>query len=202
MPRAREPPTVDARMKPAVFEFVRARTLSEATTVLLESEGAARVVAGAQSLGPMLNLRLVQPRILVDVTGIAELTEIDDRADAVTLGACITTANIEDGRLPGRGLQPLSVVAGRIAYRAVRNRGTIGGSICHADPAADWVNVLPLLRAVALIAGPAGRREVEVERFITGAFATLLNEDEILVGLRIPKLSARARWGHYKFCRK
>ncbi|MEA2967408.1 MAG: aerobic carbon-monoxide dehydrogenase medium subunit [Alphaproteobacteria bacterium] len=104
-------------MKPAIFEFVRARTLSEATKILLESDGAARVVAGAQSLGPMLNLRLVQPRILVDVTGIAELTEIDDRADAVTLGACITTANIEDGRLPGRGLQPLSVVAERIAYR-------------------------------------------------------------------------------------
>src|SRR6476620_4361696 len=75
MPRARAHPTVDARMKPAVFEFVRARTLSEATTILLESDGAARVVAGAQSLGPMLNLRLVQPRILVDITGIAELTE-------------------------------------------------------------------------------------------------------------------------------
>ena len=79
-----------------------ASTLSEATTILLESDGAARVVAGAQSLGPMLNLRLVQPRVLVDITGIAELTEIEDRDDAVTLGACITTANIEDGRLPGR----------------------------------------------------------------------------------------------------
>src|SRR6476659_6598169 len=202
MPRACEPPTADARMKPAIFELVRARTLSEATKILLEADGAARVVAGAQSLGPMLNLRLVQPRILVDVTGIAELTEIDDRADTVTLGACITTANIEDGRLPGRGLRPLSVVAGRIAYRAVRNRGTVGGSVCHADPAADWVNVLPLLSAVALIEGPAGRREVDVQRFVTGAFSTVLDENEILVGLRIPKLSAAARWGHYKFCRK
>ena len=76
---ARDHPTVDARMKSAAFEFVRASTLSEATTILLESDGAARVVAGAQSLGPMLNLRLVQPRILVDITGIAELTEIEDR---------------------------------------------------------------------------------------------------------------------------
>jgi len=156
-------------MKPAAFEFVRARTLSEATTILLESEGAARVVAGAQSLGPMLNLRLVQPRILVDVTGIAELTEIDDRADAVTLGACITTANIEDGRLPGRGLQPLSVVAGRIAYRAVRNRGTIGGSVCHADPAADWISALCALGAQCVIAGPGGPRRLAVEDFVTGA---------------------------------
>ena len=141
-------------MKPAAFEFVRASTLSEATTILLEADGAARVVAGAQSLGPMLNLRLVQPRILVDITGIAELTEIEDRADAVTLGACITTANIEDGRLPGRGLQALSVVAGRIAYRAVRNRGTIGGSVCHADPAADWVSALCALERECVIVRP------------------------------------------------
>jgi aerobic carbon-monoxide dehydrogenase medium subunit len=93
-----------------------------------------RVVAGAQSLGPMLNLRLAQPRTLIDVTGIPELTRISDDADAVMLGACVTTANIEDGRLPGRGLDHLSAVAMRIAYRAVRNRGTVGGSLCHADP--------------------------------------------------------------------
>src|SRR6185369_3138000 len=134
MLRTLELPTVDARMKPAAFEFVRASTLSEATTILLESDGAASVVAGAQSLGPMLNLRLVQPRILVDITGIAELTEIEDGDEAVTLGACVTTANIEDGRLPGRGLRALSLVAGRIAYRAVRNRGTIGVCVGHAAP--------------------------------------------------------------------
>ena len=189
-------------MKPAAFEFVRARTLSEATTILLESEGAARVVAGAQSLGPMLNLRLVQPRILVDVTGIAELTEIDDRADAVTLGACITTANIEDGRLPGRGLQPLSVVAGRIAYRAVRNRGTIGGSVCHADPAADWISALCALGAQCVIAGPGGPRRLAVEDFVTGAFENALAPGELLQGIRIPRLSAHGHWGYNKLCRK
>jgi aerobic carbon-monoxide dehydrogenase medium subunit len=189
-------------MKPAVFEFVRARTLSEATTVLLESDGAARVVAGAQSLGPMLNLRLVQPQILVDVTGIAELTEIDDRADAVTLGACITTANIEDGRLPGRGLQALSVVAGRIAYRAVRNRGTIGGSVCHADPAADWISALCALGAQCVIAGPGGPRRLAVEDFVTGAFENALAPGELLQGIRIPRLSAHGRWGYNKLCRK
>src|SRR4030081_117334 len=109
-------------MKPAAFEFVRVGTLSEATAILLELDGGGG--AAAQPLGPMLTLPLVQPRVLVDVTGIAELTEIEDRDDAVTLGACITTANIEDGRVPGRGLRPLSFVASRVAYRAVRNRGT------------------------------------------------------------------------------
>jgi carbon-monoxide dehydrogenase medium subunit len=189
-------------MKPAVFEFVRASTLSEATAILLESDGAARVVAGAQSLGPMLNLRLVQPRLLVDITGIAELTEIEDREDAVTLGACVTTANIEDGRIPGRGLHSLSVVAARIAYRAVRNRGTIGGSICHADPAADWGAALCALGAECVIAGPIGLRRLAIEEFITGAFENALAPGELLQGIRIPRLSAHGRWGYSKLCRK
>ena len=159
-------------------------------------------MAGGQSLGPMLNLRLVQPRILVDITGIAELTEIEDRDDAVTLGACITTANIEDGRLPGRGLRPLSVVAGRIAYRAVRNRGTIGGSVCHADPAADWISALCALGAQCVIAGPGGARRLAVEEFVTGAFENALAPGELLQGIRIPRLSAHGRWGYNKLCRK
>ena len=126
-------------MKPAAFDFVRATSIAEATRLLAEANGAARLIAGAQSLGPMLNLRLAQPRLLIDITGIPELTRIEDDDETVTIGACVTTANIEDGRLPGRGLDMLSTVAAQIAYRAVRNRGTIGGSLCHADPAADWV---------------------------------------------------------------
>jgi carbon-monoxide dehydrogenase medium subunit len=92
--------------------------------------------------------------------------------------------------------------AANIAYRAVRNRGTIGGSLCHADPSADWPNVLPVLGAIAVIAGASGRREVPVEQFMTGAFSTVLEDDEVLLGIRVPKLSDTARWGHYKFCRK
>ena len=101
----------------------------------------------------MLNLRLARPRLLIDITGIPELTRVEDTADAVTIGACVTTASIEDGRLPGHGLEMLPAVAGRIAYRAVRNRGTVGGSLCHADPAADWVTVLCVLGAECSIAG-------------------------------------------------
>ncbi len=115
-------------MKPAMFDFVRAASLADATKLLAESDGSARLVAGGQSLGPILNLRLAQPRLLIDITGIPELTRIEDDDDAVTFGACFTTANMEDGRFPGRGLDALAVVAGQIAYRAVRNRGTVGGS--------------------------------------------------------------------------
>jgi carbon-monoxide dehydrogenase medium subunit len=189
-------------MKPAAFDFVRAGSAAEVTRLLVEAHGAARLVAGAQSLGPMLNLRLVQPRILIDITGIPELTRIEDAGDAVTIGACITTANIEDGRLPGPGLETLPAVAAGIAYRAVRNRGTIGGSLCHADPAADWVSALCALGAQCLVVGANGKRMLPVDQFITGAYETALSPDEMLDAIRIPRLSPRARCGYYKLCRK
>jgi aerobic carbon-monoxide dehydrogenase medium subunit len=189
-------------MKPVVFDFVRASSLAEATRLLVESKETARVIAGAQSLGPMLNLRLVRPRILIDITGIPELTRVEDAEESVTIGACVTTANIEDKRLPGRGLDSLPAIAARIAYRAVRNRGTIGGSLCHADPAADWPSALSALGAHCLITGAGGKRELPVEEFVTGAFENALGPGEILEAIRIPRLSARGRCGFYKVCRK
>ena len=189
-------------MKPVAFEYERPRELSAAFDLLSGAAGAAKLMAGAQSLGPMLNLRLAQPRLVVDVRGIAELHEVHETSDDVFLGSCVTHAAIEDGKVPDPARGLMREVAANIAYRAVRNRGTIGGSLCHADPSADWPNVLPLLAAVAIVASPGRRREVPVERFMTGAFSTVLEENEILIGIRIPRLSASARWGHYKFCRK
>ena len=189
-------------MKPAAFDYEKPRDLPAALKLLTEADGSAKILAGGQSLGPMLNMRLAQPRLLIDVRGVDELNQVTDSDGGVVFGSCTTHAAIEDGEVPDitRGL--MREVAANIAYRAVRNRGTIGGSLCHADPAADWVSVLTLLAAVALIGGPRGRRELPVERFMKGAFTTDLADDEILVGLRIPNLSGRARWGHYKFCRK
>lgn len=191
-----------ASMKPVAFEYEKPHDLAKALKLLADAGGAAKVMAGAQSLGPMLNLRLAQPRLIVDIRGIPELQRMSEVDGSIVLGSCVTHAAIEDGKVPEATCGLMREVAANIAYRAVRNRGTIGGSICHADPAADWVNVLPLLSAVALIEGPQGRREVDVRHFVTGPFSTDLADNEILTGLRIPKLSARARWGHYKFCRK
>lgn len=189
-------------MKPAAFEIVRASSIPEATRLLHEANGTGRVIAGAQSLGPMLNLRLAQPRVLIDLTGIRELTSITEEPDWITVGACITTANIEDGRLPGRGLDHVRAVAGRIAYRAVRNRGTIGGSLCHADPAADWVSVLCALGAECRIAGRGGTRKLAADQFVTGAYETALENGEVLEAIRIPRLCPHARFGYFKICRK
>lgn len=189
-------------MKPAPFDYERPADVAAAVALLAAGDGMAKPLAGGQSLGPMLNLRLAQPALLVDLRRIDELRQTSDSPEALTLGACVTHAMIEDGSVPDatRGLLP--AVAADIAYRAVRNRGTLGGSLAHADPAADWVSTLLLLSAVALVQGPRGRREVALQDFIRGAFETALAEDELLVALRIPKLSRAARWGYYKFCRK
>lgn len=189
-------------MKPVAFDYEKPRDVAGALALLSDTGRVAKVMAGCQSLGPMLNLRLAQPQLLVDVKGVEELNQAAETNGSLVLGSCTTHAAIEDGRVPDATRGLMRAVAADIAYRAVRNRGTIGGSLCHADPAADWVSVLALLQAVAVIEGPAGRREVSVDRFVVGAFTTVLADDELLVAVRIPALSSRARWGHYKFCRK
>jgi carbon-monoxide dehydrogenase medium subunit len=189
-------------MKAGSFEYARARDVADAVRLLVAGGDGARPMAGTQSLGPMLNLRLLQPSLLVDLRHIEELRNAQESADAVILGACVTHAEIEDGRVPDPSRGFMREVASNIAYRAVRNRGTIGGSLVHADPAADWPSALAVLGAAALVAGPAGRREAPVAEFITGMFETALRPGEILVGVRVPKLSARARCGYWKFCRK
>jgi carbon-monoxide dehydrogenase medium subunit len=190
-------------MKPVAFDIVSPRTANDVSQLLADPSAGARVVAGSQSLGPMLNLRLVQPRVLCDVTGIEELTSFTEEKDALVVGACVTTGSIEDGRLPFDGFDMLPDIATGIAYRAIRNRGTIGGSVCHADPAADWPSALCGLNASCIVAGPNGsRRTLSITDFITGAFENTLSQGELLVGLRIPRQSRYAKWGYQKLCRK
>jgi len=166
------------------------------------SDLAVKFIAGGQSLGPMLNLRLAQPDMLVDLTGIAELTRVEETADSLTIGACVTHADIEDGRVPDVAGGVLRSVARGIAYRAVRNRGTIGGSLAHADPAADWISCLAALGAGVVVRGSSGRRSVPIEQFMLGVFETSLEPGELVEAVPVPPLSGQARWGFYKVCRK
>jgi carbon-monoxide dehydrogenase medium subunit len=185
-------------MKAAQFDYVRPRDLGEALNALKGAD--AKAIAGGQSLGPMLNLRLARPKLLVDVSRLAELKSTTDEGDAWRIGAGVTHAELEDK--PLAGCEPLAKVARVVAYRAVRNRGTVGGSLAHADPAADWPLVLAALDATVRVAGPAGRREIKADALMTTAFETGLRDDELIESVRVPKLSAGARWGYYKFCRK
>jgi carbon-monoxide dehydrogenase medium subunit len=189
-------------VKPAAFAYERPTALAEAAALLGQTNGFAKVLAGGQSLGPMLNLRLAQPDLLVDITAIPELATLSDTADHLEIGACVTHADIEDGRVPDHFAGLLRHVAGRIAYRAVRNRGTVGGSLAHADPAADWLSALALIGAEALVWSQGKTRAVAVADLVVSSFTTVLSPTELIRSIRVPKLSVDARWGFYKFSQK
>lgn len=189
-------------MKPAPFGYERPRDLPAALAVLGEVEGSTKIIAGGQSLGPMLNLRLVEPELIVDITGLAELKQAERRGDELVLGACVTHADIEDGRIPDVTCGAMRGVAANIAYRAVRNRGTVGGSLSHADPAADWVSALSALGARLTLRSLAGSRMVTMEDFIVGALESTLRRGEIVETIHIPARPASAHWGYVKACRK
>ena len=180
-------------MKAAAVDYIRPRSLTEAIGLLSGAEVEARVIAGGQSLVAMMNLRVAAPGLLIDIARLPELAGVEDEAEAVTLGACVTHAAIEDGRVadPSRGLMPR--VAASLGSRAIRTRGTIGGSLALSDPAAEWPAVLAALDAQVILSGPNGRRSLKCAEFTTGIFETKLAPDEIVESVRIPKLSASAR---------
>jgi len=188
-------------MKAARFDYARPATLGEALKLIAEVPDA-KLLAGGQSLGPMLNLRLAQPTLIVDITRIAELAEVTEEAEAISFGASITHAAIEDGRVTDPTGGFLARVAAGIGYRAVRTKGTVGGSLAHADPAADWLTALTALDAELVLASRSGRRRVPLAGFVAGAMQTGLRSDELIAAVRIGKCSPRARFGYHKVCRK
>ncbi|WP_419951182.1 FAD binding domain-containing protein [Methylobacterium sp.] len=189
-------------MKPARFAFERPGDLPALLARLATAEGSVKLMAGGQSLGPMLNLRLVEPDLVLDITGIPELRRASVEGETLVLGACITHADIEDGRVPDLTGGVMARVAMAIAYRPVRNRGTIGGSLVHADPAADWVTSLIALGAEVELASTSGRRRLALEDFVTGALDVALAPGEMLVAVRIPALPPGTAWGYVKHCSK
>lgn len=189
-------------MKAPAFDYARPTSLDEAVAILAERSGEAQLLAGGQSLLAMMNLRLAAPDLLIDISRLPELAAAAEDGESVTLGAGVTHAAVEDGRVPdpSRGLLPRA--AATLAYRAVRNRGTVGGSLALADPAGEWPCLLAALDAEAILRGPSGRRTVPCAGFVTGIYETARAADEIIAAIRVPKLSANARWGYVKLARK
>ncbi|MFJ4290986.1 FAD binding domain-containing protein [Cupriavidus sp. NPDC089707] len=189
-------------MKAVAFSYHAPGSLPEALSRLGATTNVSKAMGGGQSLGPMLNLRLTRPDTVVDVSALRELRDVTAAADGIRIGACVTHAQIEDGVFePLRGTM-LQAVAGGIAYRAIRNRGTVGGSLAHADPAADWVVAMTALGARIEIASAAGMREVPMESFMIGAYTTVLADGELIAAVRVPLKTAHSRWGYQKLCRK
>jgi len=189
-------------MKPVKFAYERPGSLDEALRLLAGQAGRARLLAGGQSLGPMLNLRLATPEMVIDIGRLGELQRVETADGALLIGAGVCHADIEDGRVPdvARGL--LGRVAGGIAYRAVRNRGTIGGSLAHADPAADWPPVMMALGAELDLRSTRGHRRMAASELVTGVLSTALEPDEVIETIRVPRAGHGLRWGHYKISSK
>lgn len=192
-------------MKAAKFEYHKPTSLIDALTALgnAAASGPIKVMGGSQSMGPMLNLRLTRPQHVVDVSQIADLRSVSVQPNGtIRIGAAVTHAEIEDGVHEVLRGTMLQYVAGGIAYRAVRNRGTIAGSLAHADPAADWILTLSAMAAQIELQSASGKRTVAMDNFMHGAYTTEVQEGEVITAITVPQMDASARWGYNKFCRK
>lgn len=189
-------------MKAASFGYLRVLEMDDALQALAVGDGASKAMGGGQSLGPMLNLRLARPAQVVDVAHIPGLRTVLATPDGVEVGASVTHAEIEDGVHDALVGHPMQSVAAGIAYRAVRNRGTVGGSLAHADPAADWVVVLSALGAKVRLMSRSEERSVDAETFMLGAYTTVLQPGELIASVTVPRRTATTRWGYHKLCRK
>jgi carbon-monoxide dehydrogenase medium subunit len=189
-------------MKPAPFTYHRATSIDDAIAHLNEADAIVRPLAGGQSLVPMLNLRLAPADKLVDLTRINALRQIEERADSIRYGALVTHAAFEDRMVPdaSNGLMPF--VGSQIAYRAIRTRGTIGGAVALADPAADWLTTIIALEARIALVGPNGRREIPATDFALGPYMTAIEDAELIEAIVVPRRPGGERWGHYKVARK
>lgn len=189
-------------MKASKFAYTRVLDVEEAIAVLAKGGGTAKAISGSQSLGPMLNLRLARPAQVVDVASIPSLRVVSRKAEWVEIGAAVTHAEIEDGVHQPLAGHPMRQVASGIAYRAIRNRGTVGGSLAHADPAADWVVTLVALGARIVARSPRGERTIEADALMLGAYTTVLESDELIVSIAVPSETPTTHWGYHKVCRK
>ena len=189
-------------MKSAPFEYVRPRSVAEASVALGRKGVTVAAIAGGQSLLPMLNLRVATVDLLVDISRIADLKAVTKTPTGVWIGALTTHAAVEDGHVPDMFAGLMRHVAGQIAYRAVRNHGTIGGSVALADPAADWPVCLIALGADVRVAGRGGMRFQPVAEFVRSPFETTLTSGELIVGFDIPGPEQPFRWGFAKVARK
>jgi carbon-monoxide dehydrogenase medium subunit len=182
-------------MIPAKFDYVRPSSLDEAVQALAGGDEDAKVIAGGQSLLPLLRLRLAYPSLLVDVGGIGELAGVRDAGDTLVIGAMTTHYAVIRDPLIRAHCGLIAAATATVADPAVRHRGTIGGSLAHADPAGDLPAVISALDATLIAAGPGGDREIAAADFFVDYLTTALAPGEILTEIRVPKLGAG--WGYH-----
>ena len=189
-------------MKLPPFEYACPTTLPEAVQLLSERDGDAKPIAGGQSLVPMLAFRLAQPTLLVDLRKLADLRGIKISQKGVTLGAMVRWREIEDDERLDAAHPLLKAAVAHIAHYQIRNRGTVGGSLAHADPAAEMPAIAMTCDAEIAVVGKSGARVIQAADFFQGALTTALTADEIIVEVRLPAWPAGRRWGFEEFARR
>ncbi len=188
-------------MIPAQFEYTRPSSLDEAVRALADGGDEAKVIAGGQSLLPLLRLRLAYPELLVDIGGLHELGGVTDHGDSLLIGARTTHYQVVHDPLIAEHCGLLAQAAATVADPAVRHRGTLGGSLAHADPAGDLPAVVLALDATLQASGPGGTREIPAAEFFVDYLTTSLRPGEILTGVRVPKLGREWGYRYEKFHR-
>jgi aerobic carbon-monoxide dehydrogenase medium subunit len=186
---------------PAKFDYVRPGSVDEAVRALADSGDDAKVIAGGQSLLPLLRLRLAYPELLVDVGGIDELRGVRDGGDALVIGARTTHYQLVHDPLVAEHAGLLAQATSTVADPAVRHRGTLGGALAHGDPAGDLPAVILALDATMIARGPNGEREIAAADFFVDYLTSSLEPDEILTAIRIPKLGPGWGYRYEKFHR-
>jgi aerobic carbon-monoxide dehydrogenase medium subunit len=189
-------------MKPARFDYARPDTLAEAVKLLAGGGGDAKIIAGGQSLMPMLAFRLTAPKVLVDIGRLHELKKIEITAAGIQLGALVRWRDIEQDAALARAHPLLAEAVRHIAHYQIRNRGTVGGSLAHADPAAEMPGIALVCDAALTVVGIRGTRTIAAADFFTGPLTTSLNPDEVIVSLRLPSWPAKRRWAFKEFARR
>jgi len=189
-------------MKPAPFEYFRPRTLDEALSLLAEHGGDAKPLAGGQSLIPAMNFRLATPAVLVDLNGVGELDYIRHSAGEIRIGGMTRQRHAERSAVVSDQAPLIGEAMPHIAHPAIRNRGTVGGSLAHADPAAELPAVMMALNARLAVTGKEGTREVAAHEFFTGLFSTSILPGELLTEIVIPARPARSGYAFEEISRR
>lgn len=180
-------------MKAPAFDYVKPRQIAEVFELLRQHGLDARILSGGQTLMATLNMRLSDPRILIDITGLPGLSSIEVRGDVLHIGALATHSAIEASPVVAEHAPLLTMAAPHIAHRAIRNSGTWGGSIAYGDPAAEWPCCLIALDGTVVVQGPGGVRRLKGVDFFQDLYTTDLKEDEIVIGAEVP-VATRADW--------
>jgi carbon-monoxide dehydrogenase medium subunit len=188
-------------MIPAAFEYVRAESVDHAVSALAEHGDEAKVMAGGQSLLPLMRLRLANPQVVVDIGRLAGLRGVREDGDTLVIGALTTHHEVMNNELVRQHARLQAKVTATVADPAIRHRGTFGGSLAHADPAADLPAAALALGAELIAQGPNGRRSIPARDFFVDYLETALSPDELLLEVRVPKLGPEWGFGHQKLNR-